>query len=57
VHVLGTLEHLEGVQSGFEKFGVGSVSWGGLTTPRRSDPRGWSNRPPSGQIPKGGLTT
>jgi hypothetical protein len=28
------------VQVGFEKFGAGPVSWGGLTAPRRSDPRG-----------------
>jgi hypothetical protein len=28
------------VQAVFEKFGAGLVSWGGLTAPRRSDPRG-----------------
>jgi hypothetical protein len=28
------------VWEGFEKFGAGPVSWGGLTAPRRSDPRG-----------------
>jgi hypothetical protein len=28
------------VRAGFEKFGAGSVSWGGLTAPRWSDPRG-----------------
>jgi hypothetical protein len=39
VHALGTWECLEGVQlvrANFEKFGAGPVSWGGLTTPRRS---------------------
>jgi hypothetical protein len=28
------------VRDGFVKFGAGPVSWGGLTAPRRSDPRG-----------------
>jgi hypothetical protein len=28
------------VRAGFEKFGAGLVSWGSLTAPRRSDPRG-----------------
>jgi hypothetical protein len=33
------------VRAVFEKFGAGPVSWGGLTAPRRSDPRG-AVRPP-----------
>jgi hypothetical protein len=28
------------VRADFEKFGAGPISWGGLTTPRRSDPTG-----------------
>jgi hypothetical protein len=28
------------VRAVFEKFGAGPVSWGGLTAPRWSDPRG-----------------
>jgi hypothetical protein len=33
------------VRAVFKKFGAGPVFWGGLTTPRRSDPEGRSNRP------------
>jgi hypothetical protein len=37
VHVLGASECLEGVPIGFEQYGAGPVTWGGLTSPWRLD--------------------